>query len=138
MALEKLNKAARRITSRLGGDSGVVVTLKGEHAEIAALMRRVDDPSADVDARRESYASLREALLQHARAEMEVFYPACQAYPALRTMVRDDLAEHDQVEERLAVLDVTDPASPDWMGHVALLREPWSIMSKRRSGCSRW
>jgi hypothetical protein len=75
----------------------VTFTLRREHAAILALfeafLERAEDPTTP-GALAHHLQVARDALELHMRLEEEVFYPACEAVPELRELVRRAREDH--------------------------------------------
>jgi hemerythrin superfamily protein len=107
--------AVKSAAKALAGYPGIFRHLAGEHAEVAALMKRVAATSEDSDARQELFPEMRKNLLAHAHGEEQTFYPALRKFPEIEPLVMECLREHKHIEEYLEQLHAGDKTSPAWL-----------------------
>lgn len=114
MATEILKRQIRKLGAAARGYVGILSTLEGEHAEVAALIDQVLDAD-DIDDRLELYCRLRIKLLAHAEAEESEFYPICREYAETHALVSDAVDDHQHIVRYLAELTLLDPLVPAWL-----------------------
>jgi Hemerythrin HHE cation binding domain len=126
--LSKLAGKAKMAKAALRGDTGVLSTLEGEHAEVAMLMRAVLDEGHDdhdpeaLECRRELYHRIRVGLLAHAKAEEQEFYGVLELRPATHDRVGHSELEHKEIEHLIRRLDHMAESDVGWMPTFASLQ----------------
>ncbi|MCL1067521.1 hemerythrin domain-containing protein [Shewanella olleyana] len=89
--------------------------LKDSHEKQRILLDALLQTSGDTQARQEFYASLKDELTKHARAEERHFYaPLIESDQAI-DMSRHGIAEHHDIDKVLEQLDCTDMSSAAWL-----------------------
>jgi hemerythrin superfamily protein len=105
--------AGKSAVKALQGYPGIFHHLAGEHAEVAALMKRVAG-TTDSETREELFPEIRRNLLAHAKGEEAEFYPPLRSFPDLEANVARALDEHQEIEQMLESLNVGDKSTGDW------------------------
>jgi hemerythrin superfamily protein len=109
---------AMQAAAALTGERGIFTRLKGEHQEVAMLMKRcasTPDGDASVNERVDLYEKIRAELLAHATAEEEVFYSALEQIPETKELAIKSREQHDHVERILMELDSLPANEPIWL-----------------------
>lgn len=115
MGTEKMKAAAKKMGSALKGRPGILNTLEGEHGEVSSLMNQILSDPDDIESRRETYPTVREKLLVHARCEDLEFYSACREYEETSSLTASATADHEEVERLVSELDAMAIDAPAWI-----------------------
>jgi hemerythrin superfamily protein len=101
----------------------IYTVLKGEHSEVKALIVTIASMPDALDGGKEAlFAKLRRELLSHARAEHETVYTkAAERVP--RHMINDAEQEHEEIENLLNSLLISEVATDEWKIAFTALRE---------------
>jgi len=97
--------------ARLDGLRGVFRVLAQQHAEVAALIKRVEH---DADKRRDLWPTIRTELLSHERAELRELYPVLRQHATTRSLADHHDADAREMEQMIARLDSLDIESEAW------------------------
>jgi len=100
------------------GLHGVFATLAKQHAEVSALMARVE---SDTDKRTELWPVIRAALVSHEKAELRVVYPELRLNPATRGLADQHEDDAKELESMIDDLDATTLDANMWMGKFKIL-----------------
>jgi hemerythrin superfamily protein len=119
-AIAKTKAAAHAVKAKLDGLHGVFATLAKQHAEVSALMKRVED---DADKREELWPKIRMDLLSHERGELRVVYPELRMNAATRSLADEHEEEAKELEGLIHELDGTAIDSNMWGSRFATLAE---------------
>lgn len=99
----------------MDGRSGVVAELTAEHARVRSLFDRIRAARPGGAERTALVERAAAALVRHAVAEKAWLYPAVRRYvPDGDDRAERELRAHREVEELLASLTATDPASEEF------------------------
>ena len=96
-------------------------TLKNDHDTVQDLMQRLkkgQGPKAD----ERSFATLKEELTLHSKAEETVFYTALRGHREAQDLVQHATREHKQVEEMLEEMAELDSQGDDFRAKLEELR----------------
>ena len=96
-------------------------SLKNDHDAVQDLMQKLkkgQGPKAD----ERSFATLKEELTLHSKAEEKVFYTALRGHREAQDMVQHATREHKQVEEMLEEMAELDPQGEDFRAKLEELR----------------
>ena len=95
----------------MDGLHGVFATLAKQHAEVSALMKRVED---DAEKRGDLWPTIRTELLSHERGELRVVYPELRMTAATRSLADQHEEEAKELEGLIEELDGTTIDSNMW------------------------
>lgn len=105
-----------------------------EHEEAANMFDELENTNEDqvttadenttvVQGRIDLFRKLRNALMLHARAEEQVFYPALENFDETRDLIAEAYREHAEVEQMLEEIGQLNPTNEEWLDKIAELRE---------------
>lgn len=89
--------------------------LREDHDKQRRLLERLAETQGDSDERRDLFEELKVELQAHAAAEERAFYARLMADPLTTAKARHGVAEHEEMDDRLAELDDTAFDSPGWI-----------------------
>lgn len=126
MAIKDVAAAAvknmRRAGATVTGDPSIIARLKGEHAEVATMMKAILSKKdsvdvADVRERNRVFEVIREKLTAHAKAEEAVVYPSFERAdgPELKEEVEHSVDDHHRIESLIEELHTMDAGAAGWM-----------------------
>lgn len=118
MVEDAVTKAVAKLGSlkaKVNGLDGVFRRLTEEHKEVAILLQRAG-MSTDAEKRVELWTRIREQLMTHEQAELQVVYTAFEAYPALTELVRHHEADADRLRALVGNMDTAPATSAQWEG----------------------
>lgn len=113
------------ITSSIAGVTPVSIytVLQGEHREIDIMLKTMEKIPEALDSSRESMVErLRDELLSHAHAEERTVYRLLRSKAADKEDVEHAVHEHQEIEQLVDELLITDPLSGEWTEIVARLK----------------
>jgi hemerythrin superfamily protein len=116
---EKISEAfgqARGAVKAMIHGGGIFKRLATEHGEVSALMMRVAASTKGSEVRRELFPKIRQELLAHAHAEEQEFYERVRNHPDAGGLVEHSYDEHQEIEQLLETLAMTDTADESWHG----------------------
>jgi hemerythrin superfamily protein len=96
-------------------------SLKNDHDAVQDVMQKLkkgQGPKAD----ERSFATLKEELTLHSKAEEKVFYAALRGHREAQDMIQHATREHKQVEEMLEEMAELDPQGEDFRAKLEELR----------------
>ncbi len=96
-------------------ESPIFYALKNDHDRHREMFARLAETQGDSQERRSLFEKLRTELQAHAAAEEESLYATMLANPDLRDDARHSVAEHKEIEDRLAELLETNMAEGAWL-----------------------
>jgi hypothetical protein len=114
-AAAKAIAAAKAVKASLMGLHGVFRVLVEEHAQLIALLMRVEN-SSEADTGRRLFPRIQSQLLAHEESERRVTYPVFLEHRELVQMAHAHDAEADRLEEMLFRLAATDYDNNAWEG----------------------
>ncbi len=82
--------------------------LREQHEQAQTLIEELAD--ADVDERESILSELARVLRGHTAIEEELLYPLLQRMPAFSAMMKESIAEHEQIKTSLSDLERCAPA----------------------------
>lgn len=98
--------------------------LHDDHEEVAELFDEVDSTSDEQGARRlDLYQAIRRALVRHAAAEEEVFYPRLEQDDESHSPAIDAISEHEEMRRLLDDIDGLPEPDAEWVGLMGELRD---------------
>ncbi len=97
--------------------------IRKDHDKQRALLKVILDTKGDSALRSEFYSQLKEELEQHAVAEERHFYAPLMQEDKTVGMSRHGVAEHHEIDEIIAELDVIDMSSPKWIARFKQLND---------------
>lgn len=102
----------------------VLEVLKDDHATVDRLFANIlSTASNDKSQRQKLFESLKTALIAHAHAEEQVFYPPLREKQQSHDIVEEGIEEHHQVEAMLRKMQSIPMDSDDWIDAVQKLKE---------------
>ena len=114
-ATAKVRGKMREAASLLSGYPGIFRHLAGEHAEVAALMKKVAGSSETSATREELFPEIHVSLLAHATAEEREFYGPLRDYSATDALVSKALDQHQKIKGYLEQLIGANKATKTWL-----------------------
>jgi hemerythrin superfamily protein len=117
-AIAKTKGAAHRVRARMDGLHGVFATLAKQHAEVTALMKRVED---DSERREDLWPKIRTELLSHEKAELRVIYPELRMNAGTRGYADQHEEDAQELELLIGELDDEPIDSLQWGAKFELL-----------------
>jgi hemerythrin superfamily protein len=103
----------RGVRARRGELHGVFKTLAKQHAEVTALIDRVE---ADPSQRASLWPKIRIELISHERGELREVYPVLREHAETEQLADQHEAEAQELEALIDQLDNTELESDDWDG----------------------
>lgn len=97
--------------------------IRKDHEKQRLLMKILVETSGDTESRRDFYAELKQALVDHAIAEERYFYAPLMKSDQTVEQSRHAIAEHHEIDELLEKLDDTEMSSPGWLPTMKKLRD---------------
>lgn len=97
--------------------------LKRDHENHRTRFAQIEKAGGDADLRRSLFEKLRKELQAHAAAEEESLYATMLERPDLRNEARHSVAEHKEIDDRLAELIDAKEDSEAWATQFENLRE---------------
>lgn len=89
--------------------------LRTDHDTQRRLAELTAKTEGDSDGRRELFDRLVKELERHADAEEKFFYSELLKHELTRDKARHSVAEHKELDDRIAELQETDLSSPAWL-----------------------
>lgn len=96
-------------------EPAIFQALKADHDTHRLLFEKIAGSGDHPDHRRKVFEQLRIELQAHAAAEEESLYAMMLKDPDLRDSARHSVAEHKEIDDKLAELVKIDEASEGWM-----------------------
>ncbi|MFA3791571.1 hemerythrin domain-containing protein [Aliiglaciecola sp. SL4] len=96
--------------------------IRRDHEKQRLLMKILVETSGDTESRRDFYAELKQALIDHAIAEERYFYSPLMKSDQTIEQSRHAIAEHHEIDELLEKLDETEMTSPAWLATMKKLK----------------
>jgi len=97
----------------LKGLKGVFKVLAEQHGEVTALLLRAK-ASSQVEKKRDLWVTIRQELLSHERAELEVVYPVLRRYEATQPIAQTHEVEAAELSSMINRLEAGQIGSSDW------------------------
>ena len=98
--------------------------LKQDHQEAAGMMDELETADkGSMNATRDTFRRLRDALTLHTQIEEQVFYPALEQHEETRDMIGEAHSEHDEVKQMLAEMSAMTPGNDEFMDKLTELRD---------------
>jgi len=98
-------------------------TLREDHDKQRRLLDLVAKTHGDSQGRRELFGRLKEELENHAKAEEQSLYAAMMSKDNGQDKARHSVAEHQEIDDLLGMLDDMDFSNPRWLATFGRLRE---------------
>lgn len=92
----------------------IYAKLKQDHDRHRQLLKRIAEMHDTPDLRRDMLDEFRIEVTAHAAAEEETLYARMLAHPDLREAAQHSVAEHKEIDDRLAELSKQDFGSDAW------------------------
>lgn len=110
-------------------DDGIFDVLKTEHREV---LDRLDALRAvsDTGQREKLFAALTREIERHAMAEEEILYPRLDESPKAAKDANSAQDEHNEVRDRIDIVDAMSAGDSDWTEGVARLRAAFAAHVK--------
>lgn len=112
-AASKAMGALKKGQAALKGQKGVFSHLMKEHGEVTALMLRVRT-SSDPKVRAELFPEIRQMLLSHERAEVQVIYTALREHVGGNGAAEDHDREANELEDAIDEVQAMGYDDPSW------------------------
>lgn len=100
--------------------------LKEDHKKVATLMKQIadtDEEEEDAEERKELFGELRMALMDHAKMEEEILYPAMKELESMRDDAMESGEEHRNMKMMLGELSLLFKDSEKWTAKFTVLKE---------------
>lgn len=111
----KAMAVATAVKASLKGLHGVFKVLVEEHAQLIALLMRIEN-SSEADTGRRLFPRIQSQLLAHEERELRTTYPVFLEHSELVQVARVHDAEADRLEDMLFRLAATDYENDAWEG----------------------
>ena len=98
--------------------------LKADHDKVAKLLKQLEETTERAEkTRTEVFTQMKDELTVHAEFEEQRFYPTLKEEDESEDITREGYEEHHVIKVLLEEIAAMDPADPQWLAKLTVLKE---------------